>query len=184
MNIRTRGPARRDEYGSRINREHSKVLAYGIPSFSILLGSLFPIFFVATAVPLVPPLGFMMLVSWRLVRPGILPIWAGFPLGLFDDLFSGHPFGSAILLWSLAMIAIELIEARFPWRGFLQDWLTGGFVMVVFLVFAAFLSGGNMGGPMFKAIVPQILLTLLMLPIVSRLVARLDRLRLTRLRAS
>ena len=67
-----------------------------------------------------------MLLGWRMVRPGLLPLWAGAPLGAFDDLVSGQPFGSAILLWSLAMIAIELIETRFPWRGFWQDWFTAG----------------------------------------------------------
>ena len=38
---------------------------------------------------------------------------------MFDDLFSGQPMGSAMLLWSVAMIALEAIEQRFPWRGYL-----------------------------------------------------------------
>jgi len=183
MSMQSRGSVRRDEYGSRIDRRHSVILAYSNPYLSILLGSLFPIFFVATAVPLLPPLGLMMLVSWRLVRPGILPVWAGFPLGLFDDLFSGYPFGSAVMLWSLAMLAIELIEARFPWRGFLQDWFTGNFILLSYLLLATMLSGAILGLPLFKALVPQLLLTMLMFPIVSRMIALLDRLRLTRMRA-
>ena len=118
MNPRSRS----DAYGSRINRSHSTVLANGVPYLSIMLASVLPLIVIASALPIVPPLGFLMLIGWRLVRPGLLPVWAGFPLGLFDDLFSGQPLGSAALLWSLAMIAVEVIETRFPWRSFAQDW--------------------------------------------------------------
>ena len=37
---------------------------------------------------------------------------------LFDDLYSGQPFGSAIMLWSIAAIALEIVETRLPWRNF------------------------------------------------------------------
>jgi len=183
MRIQNRGASRRDQYGSRINRQHSMILAIGIPYSSILLGSILPNLFIASAVPIIPPLGLMMLVAWRLVRPGILPIWVGFPLGLLDDLLSGHPFGNAILLWSLAMIAIEAIELRFPWRGFLQDWLTAALVLAGYLFAAMLLSGGKISGPVVLGLIPQYLLCVLLFPIISRMVARLDRLRLMRFKA-
>ncbi len=183
MKTEYRGTARRDEYGSRINRQHSPLLAYGIPYASILLGSFLPTLVIASAVPLVPPLGLMLLVGWRLARPGILPVWAGFPLGMFDDLFSGFPFGSAILLWSMAMIAIEAIEARFPWRGFLQDWLTAAVILAAYMFVSTIMSGGKVGGAMIAAFTPQLLLSLLLFPIITRIVARLDRLRLMRVRS-
>ncbi|OZA91604.1 MAG: rod shape-determining protein MreD, partial [Erythrobacter sp. 34-65-8] len=82
--------ARRDRYGSRINRTHSPVLASSVPWISVLLGSFLQILPVASAVPLVPPTGFVILLCWRLVRPGLLPVWAGVPLGMFDDLLSGQ----------------------------------------------------------------------------------------------
>jgi rod shape-determining protein MreD len=182
MRTNYRGTARRDEFGSRIDRRHSGMLAIGIPPLSILLASLLPILFVASAVPLIPPLGLMMLIGWRLVRPGIMPVWAGFPLGLWSDLFSGYPFGSAILLWSMAMLAIEALEARFPWRGFVQDWLTATLILSSYLLFAAVLSGAVVSVPLLQAILPQLLLSVLLFPIVSRMIARLDRLRLMRFR--
>jgi rod shape-determining protein MreD len=40
-----------------------------------------------------------------------------------DDIFSGQPFGSAGLLWSLAMLTIEIIDSRAIWRDYIQDWL-------------------------------------------------------------
>ncbi|MDA7787869.1 rod shape-determining protein MreD [Sphingomonadaceae bacterium] len=178
--------SRSDPYGSRINREHSPVLAYAIPWVTMLGASVLPVFFMASAMPLVPPLGFLTLIAWRLVRPGLLPVWAGLPLGLFYDLFSGQPFGSAALLWSLALLAIEAIEARFPWRGFQQDWVTASGLIILYLLLAGLLSGATLGFEMVfmtvKALWLQILLSVLLYPIIARLVARLDRLRLMRWR--
>ncbi|WP_325049094.1 rod shape-determining protein MreD [Tsuneonella amylolytica] len=175
--------ARRDPYGSKINRAHSPILAYAVPWASIMIGSLLALFPIASAVPLVPPLGYLMLLSWRLVRPGLLPVWAGFPLGLFDDLFSGQPFGSAMVLWSLTMIGLEILEARFPWRGFYQDWLVAGLAASWYLVMAALFSGGRIGGTMILVLVPQLILTLALLPVLARFTAGLDRFRLTRVRS-
>ena len=45
------------------------------------------------------------------------------PLGLFDDLVSGQPLGSAMLLWTLCFLAIDVLEQRLVWRDFWQDWL-------------------------------------------------------------
>ncbi len=176
--------ARRDQYGRRINREHLPALAYGVPYLSIMIGSLLPMLVIAGAAPLVPPLGLMLLIAWRLLNPGILPVWAGVPLGMFDDLFSGAPFGSAILLWSLAMIAIEIIEARFPWRGFVQDWLTSAMILTAYIFISTVLSGARVNGAMLQAAVPELLLALLVFPFISRIVARLDRLRLMRVKPS
>ncbi|WP_374405733.1 rod shape-determining protein MreD [Pelagerythrobacter sp.] len=174
--------SRRDAYGSRINRAHSPALAYAVPWATILLASMLPAFPIASAAPVVPPLGLMTLVAWRLVRPGLMPVWAGFPLGLFDDLFSGQPFGSAILLWSLAMLAIEAVEARFPWRSFVQDWLIATAILATYIAAAAVLSGGQLGAPLFGALVPQVLLSLMLYPILARLISALDRFRLLRVR--
>ena len=172
--------ARSDAYGSRINRSHSPLLANVIPWLSILLGSLLPVFALAAALPMVPPLGFLTLLAWRLVRPGLLPVWAGFPLGLFDDLFSGQPFGFAILLWSMTMLVIEFVELRLPWRAFWQDWFTAGLLVVVYLLAGWLLSGATPTLPALVALIPQLLMSVLMFPIVARIVARLDRLRLMR----
>ena len=171
---------RTDTYGRRINRAHSPTLAYSVPILSIMLGSMVPILFVASAVPFVPPLGFLILMAWRIVRPGLLPVWAGLPLGAFDDLFSGQPFGSAMLLWSIAMIGMEIIEVRFPWRSFVQDWLTIALATALYLIAMMVVSGGPPGPAMALGLVPQFLLSVLLFPVIARQVARLDRLRLMR----
>ena len=176
--------ARSDAYGRRINREHSPLVALALPWLTIMLGSLLPQFFMATALPLVPPTGFLMLVAWRLVRPGLLPIWAGFPLGLFDDLFSGQPPGCGIVLFSASMIAFELLDRRIPWRSFFQDWIAAAAALLGYLAVAFLLSGGTPTGPAVVALGPQALLSVILFPLVARLVAALDRLRLTRWRVT
>ena len=175
--------ARRDPYGSKINRAHSPALAYAVPWISIMLGSLIPQFPIASAVPLIPPLGYMMLLSWRLVRPGLLPVWAGFPLGAFDDLFSGQPLGCAILLCSATKIGIELVETRFPWRGFFQDWIVASVIVTWYLVLSALFSGASVSASALVVLAPQLLLSIALVPLLSRFVAGLDRVRLTRVRS-
>ena len=172
--------ARRDAYGSRINRSHSPVLANVVPWASIIIGSLLPVFPIASALPFIPPLGFLMLLGWRLVRPGLLPVWVGLPLGMIDDLYSGQPFGFAVFTWSATMLAIEAAEMRMPWRNFWQDWFTAGIAIIGYLLAGWLLSGGEPTIRSLIAIVPQLVLSLLLFPAIARLTAALDRLRLSR----
>ena len=132
--------------------------------------------------PLLPPLGYMMMIGWRIMRPGFLPLWAGAPLGAFDDLFSGQPFGSGIFLFSLAMITLEVIETRFPWRGFWQDWFTAGFALILYMLSAIVISGAILSSHLFFAAIPQLLIAVLSYPMLSRAIAWLDRYRLARSR--
>ncbi len=174
--------ARSDIYGSRINRVHSPWRALGVPYLSIMLGSLAPVLLIADLMPLSPSFGFLLLLGWRMVRPGLLPLWAGAPLGAFDDLVSGQPFGSAIFLWSLAMIGLELIETRFPWRGFWQDWFTAAVMAVAYWLAALLVSGAKVSPELLAVALPQAVLSVLLYPIVARMVAGLDRFRLARAR--
>ena len=174
--------ARRDLFGSKINRDHSPALVYGVPWLSIILASLVPMLPVIAPAPVVPPLAFMFLLAWRLLRPGLLPLWAGFPLGLVDDFLSGQPLGSSILLYSLTLIALDLFELRFPWRGFWQDWIVAAVLILLFLLLSAVFSGARLDLLHFWLLAPQLLLSLVLFPIIVGVVAILDRLRLLRVR--
>lgn len=166
----------------RINRAPSPILARGVPWASVMLLSLVPFAPLFASAPVVPPLAFMALLAWRMLRPGMLPVWAGAPLGAFDDLYSGQPFGSAVLLWSCAMIAMELVDIRLRWRGFLQDWALAAALIAAYLVFATLISNLTGGAAPLRTILPQLLLALIVHPLVTRVVAALDRLRLLPLR--
>ncbi|MBV7267129.1 rod shape-determining protein MreD [Erythrobacter ani] len=171
-----------NRFSGGINRTVAPWRANTVPYISILFGSLVPILILAPTMPLLPPLGFMMLLGWRIMRPGFLPLWVGVPLGAFDDLFSGQPFGSAILLWSVCMIALEIIETRFPWRGFWQDWFTAGLALVAYILAAMVVSGATLTSHLLFAAIPQIILAILLYPLAARVIAWLDRYRLARAR--
>lgn len=163
----------------RINRMPSPALALALPWVLVMLGSLSPLLPLIASAPVVPPFGFLFLVAWQQLRPGLFPAWAGLPLGLFDDLFSGQPLGSAVLLWSVAMIALDVIETRFPWRGFWLNWLVSAGIIATYLLLAlqiANLGGGN-AGPL--VLIPQAIVAVLTYPLAARLVGLFDRVRLT-----
>ena len=181
-----RAPMPQAGYRRGINRVPSPLRANLIPYLTIMTGSLIPFFFIADTLPLIVPMGFMVLIGWRIMRPGLLPLWAGAPLGAFDDLLSGQPFGSAILLFSLIMIALELIEQRFPWRGFWQDWFTASLCVAAYvlasLLIVAIALPGNLDPSLALASLPQIAMGILLYPFIAQMIARLDRFRLARSR--
>ena len=168
--------------GRRINRDHLPILAFGLPWLSVMAGSLAPWLPIIAPAPVLPPIGFIVLLGWRLLRPGLFPLWAGVPLGFFDDLYSGQPIGSGILLFSLTLLAIELIEMRFPWRGFLLDWGLASVIMAIYLSASALVSGASITLVQLNLIIPQLVLSVVLYPLVARLIAILDRVRLTRVR--
>lgn len=162
----------------RINRAPSPLLAMSLPWLLVMLGSLSPTWPIVSSAPVMPPLGFLFLLGWLHLRPGLLPVWAGLPLGLFDDLLSGQPMGSAILLWSLATIGMDYVETRFPWRGFVQNWLVASAVIAGYLLVAAWFAGVQRQPDLLLAMLPQIAVSILAYPLAAQLVGLVDRLRL------
>lgn len=169
-------PAR--EYESRFDREQSMVKMLAIPVASVVMASMITALPIFTAGPLLPPFGLLMFLSWRLMRPGLLPVWSGVPFGLMDDLFSGQPFGSAGLLWSLAMLSIEVIDSRAIWRDYLQDWLVAAILIAGVLFGGLWIAGLAHAAPEPMILFPQIILSILLYPLAVRICARLDSWRL------
>lgn len=172
-----------DPFRKTINREPLPVVAIGVPWLAVMLGSLSPTWPVIASAPVLPPLGFLFMLAWRQQRPGLLPVWAGLPLGLFDDLYSGQPFGSAVLLWSLAMLALDAVEVRFPWRNFVINWLEAAGLIVAYLLLGLALANAGGGSTPLRVILPQIAISVLVYPLCGRLMALFDRFRLIPFRA-
>lgn len=172
----------RDVTRKKINRAPSPGLAMVVPWVLVMLGSLSPTWPIIASAPVLPPFGFLLLVGWQQLRPGLFPVWAGFPLGLFDDLFSGQPFGSAVVLWSAAMIALDFIDHRFPWRGFALNWLVASAFITAYLLFALQIANLGRGNTSSLVLLPQLAVAVLVYPVAARLVALADRFRLIPIR--
>jgi rod shape-determining protein MreD len=148
--------------------------AVWLAPLSIMLGSLVTIVPVIATVPYLPPFGLMVLLGWRVTRGNSLPVWAPVPLGFFDDLVSGQPLGSAMVLWTLAVLLVDVLDTRLVWRDFWQDWLIAAGAVAMALV------GGRLIASPFSAHVDtalllQIVIAVMLLPLVVRLCAWLDR---------
>lgn len=166
----------------RINRAPSPVLALATPWLLVMLGSMSPTWPIVASAPLLPPFGFMLLVAWQQMRPGLFPVWAGLPLGLFDDLYSGQPFGSAVVLWSLTMLALDLLEFRVPWRGIALNWLAASGIISLYLLLTLQIADLGGGSAPLVVLLPQLVLSVLAFPLAARLVGLADRFRLIPIR--
>ena len=149
--------------------------AKAVPIATTMVASMLPLMVpVIAEAPILPPLGLLVMLAWRLLRPGLWAPWAPLPLGLFDDLASGQPLGSAMLAWTIAFLAIEISERTLVWRDYWQDWFTAALTITGCIV-AGYVFALSAGGaaPIYS-IVPQILSSVLAFPAVARLCARLD----------
>ncbi len=151
-----------------------------LPTLSVIAASAITALpFVADA-PVLPPFGFLLFLAWRLMRSDLWPVWIGMPLGLWDDLLSGQPVGSAIALWTIVMLAMDALDRRVIWRDFKIDWAIGGVALAFVLSGGALLAGGAISGSIVLLVAPQLVWSWLLLPLVMLLVARLDGWRLAR----
>jgi rod shape-determining protein MreD len=158
----------------------SSFLQLAVPAISVMVASLMALLPYIASAPLLPPFGFLMLLSWRLLRNDLWPVWAALPLGLFDDLFNGSPIGTAMALWTVTFIVIDLIDRRFVWRDHWQDWSIAAGAISVYLVAALAIDTMTGGGTPVFMLTPQIVFSILVFPLVSRIAAGLDRMRLGR----
>lgn len=145
-----------------------------VPAASVMLGSLVTIVPAVASYPFLPPFGLLMLLGWRLARPGVLTIWAPLPLGFFDDLLSGQPMGSAILLWQACFIGIDLLDQRLVFRDFWQDWMIAS-GSIAFCLIAGRLVATPLGAHVDTVLLVQVMVSVMLFPLAARLAVWLDR---------
>jgi rod shape-determining protein MreD len=148
--------------------------ARAIPWLSVMGGSLVTIMPIVASLPLLPPMGLLMLIAWRLLARFALRPWAAAPLGAFDDLLSGQPLGSAVLLWSLCFLAIDLVEQRLVFRDFWQDWVIAGVAVAACLI-AGRIIALPLGARIDLVLLAQIVIAVMLFPMAARIVAWIDR---------
>ena len=163
-------------YEPRLNRKAAPWALVGIPALSVMLGSLASLPTIAMY-PLLPPLGLLMLLAWRTLVRDLWPSWVALFFGFFDDLFSGQPIGSAMLLWTSVFLILDIFDRWMMWRDYRQDWAIAGSLIAVVLIAGLGLANSAGGNTSAIVIIPQIIVSILAFPLAVRTCAWLDRLR-------
>lgn len=150
------------------------------PLLSTVAAILLALVPIVMASPLLPDLGFLVILTWRLLRPEIWPARLALGLGLVNDLVAGLPLGQSMLLWTAVFLVLDLIDTRLGFRDYLMDWLIAAgaiFFHALGAWYIALLMGSDVRFPI---MLPQIVLSILAYPVVARLVLGVDRWRLQR----
>src|SRR3954469_25497680 len=107
---------------TRIGREPAPYAPY-VPAATVVVGSLLAALPIISMSGWYPDFGFVVLISWRLLRADPWPAWWAAPLGLINDLFTGLPIGFSVALWSATMLLLDLIDRRTMWRDYWIEWV-------------------------------------------------------------
>lgn len=148
--------------------------AVWLAPLSVAIGSLTTLVPIVATVPFLPPFGLMALLGWRMTRGDSMRVWFSLPLGFFDDMVSGQPLGSAMLLWTLCVLAIDVLDTRLVWRDFWQDWLIASGAIGFCLIAGRFLAV-PLGAHVDTALLLQVIVSAALFPLVYRLCAWMDR---------
>jgi rod shape-determining protein MreD len=153
-----------------------------VPVATVMFASALPLMLpMVASSPVLPPLGLLLFLCWQLLRLEMWPVWIGLPLGLWDDLFSGAPIGTAVGLWTLATIAIHYFSQRVYWRGFVHDWGVAALLVAVIQALAALIAHPDAHmGRVLGLVAPQIVISALLVPLFLRLTGKFDNFRLKR----
>ena len=145
--------------------------------FAMLLG-LLPI---VTSTLWVPNLAFLILITWRLVRPEIWQAQVALGLGLLADLIvPGAPLGQSMLLWTMIFLGLDYADYLLGARDYWLDWALATACILFHSAgvwYIALLMGAKVS---ILVMVPQLILSILAYPLMARIVLRLDRWRLAR----
>lgn len=153
-----------------------------VPIATVMVASALPLMLpLVASSPVLPPFGLLFFLCWQLLRTEMWPVWIGLPLGLWDDLFSGAPIGTAIGLWTIASITIHYLSQRIYWRGFLHDWAIAAILIAAVQALSALIVHPHAdSGRILGLVLPQIVISMLLVPLFLRLTGKFDNFRLKR----
>jgi len=157
-----------------LGRTEERSRAVWLAPLMVVLGSMLTLLPMVATFPFMPPFGLLMLLAWRLHKVEALKVWAPLPLGLFDDLLSGQPLGSAMTFWTLCFIAIDVLDTRLVWRDYWQDWLIASGA-IGFCLIAGRIVATPFTAHVDTALLLQIVVTAALFPLFTRFVTWLDR---------
>jgi rod shape-determining protein MreD len=151
-----------------------------VPAATVVAASLLSTLPIVSSSGWYPDFGFLVFISWRLLRSDPWPAWWAAPLGLVNDLFTGQPIGFSVALWSATMLALDLIDRRTMWRDYWMEWVLAA-VLIAINEWLEWQVAGLTGAPVpFNRVVPPLVITIFLFPIIAWIVSRLDQWRLGR----
>ena len=151
-----------------------------VPVLSTLAAALLDALPIVIQAPLVPDFAFLVLIAWRLLRPEMWQASVALPLGLFNDLVSGHPLGQSMAIWTVTFLLLDVIDSRVGWRDYWLDWLFACLAIIGNSAAGWYIARIAGAAVEFEILLPQLALSVFSYPLIARLVLGLDRWRLAR----
>jgi rod shape-determining protein MreD len=152
-----------------------------IPFASTVVAMLLGLMPIVASTLWMPNLAFLILITWRLLRPEIWQAQVALGLGLLADLIvPGAPLGQSMLIWTIVFLGLDYADHLLGIRDYWLDWVLAAAAILFHSAgvwYIALLMGAKVS---FLVMVPQILLSILAYPLMARIVLRLDRWRLSR----
>ena len=163
----------------RIGHGPSALAAY-LPAFTVAFASLLSALPIVTTSGWYPDFGYLVFISWRLLRADPWPAWWAAPLGFVNDLFTGYPIGFSIALWSATMLALDLIDRRTMWRDYWIEWVLAAVLITIDEWLQWRVAKLVDAAPSFSRVVPSLVISICVFPAFAWVVARIDAWRLGR----
>lgn len=74
--------------------------------------------------PVVPSLALAAVFYWTVFRPDLMPPWAIFLIGLFQDLITGIPLGAGVLALLIVYLTVTVQRRFFSSASFFMLWIS------------------------------------------------------------
>ena len=163
----------------RIGQGPSPIAAY-VPAATVVVAAMLASLPIVSTSGWYPDFAYLVFISWRLLRADPWPAWWAAPLGFVNDLFTGYPIGFSIALWSATMLALDLIDRRTMWRDYWIEWVLGA-VLIAIDEWLQWRVAKLVGAaPPFARMVPPLVISICIFPVIAWVVSRIDAKRLGR----
>lgn len=157
-----------------------KRLAQFTPAASVVAASALALLPIVASVGWGPDFGLLLLLAWRLLRGDAIPSWWAAPLGLINDLITGSPIGLSVVIWSGAVLALELLDRRTMWRDYWVEWALAALLLFLNDV-VRWRVDALMGAPLpFAVLWPPLVIAIFTFPLAAWAASTIDRWRLGR----
>jgi rod shape-determining protein MreD len=163
----------------RIGQGPRPYAAY-IPAITVVAAILLSTLPIVSTSGWFPDFGYLVFISWRLLRADPWPAWWAAPLGFVNDLFTAYPIGFSIALWSATMLALDLIDRRTMWRDYWVEWVLATVLIAIDEWLQWRVARVLDAAPPFGRMLPALVISVCLFPVFAWFVSRIDRWRLGR----